>query len=400
MADVAQLLQENFKNLNEQQRADAFYNLFGSDAVRAASILYKEGAKGINEMYKQMSDVTALEVARKKMDNAAGSVEQLKGAFETLQIKALRPTLPYIKKLANAIGDFVEKNTPAITKGVQDGVDAANSYLHTHFIDNPDFQKLDKQGKIKFIFDDLGNSFTKWFDESGRTHLQTAATEITATLTKAIGDNSQGITEAALKIGTSIATGIVNGYKQFMADYPLEAGIIAGLMTPGTPLVKAAVAIGTTSTAVQNNVTKNLEGDGIMRTPEEQQALIDNAGEWFDKNVLPIFGIHRYDENGVKKYAKSGFINRPHLGMVGEAGPEAIIPLNGSARAKSIWQTTGKALGMNTGGGGGIVINAPFAPVIHGAGAEIIPLLQQEEKNFQQLLQNEIDRQRRVSFNG
>jgi hypothetical protein len=38
MADVATLLQNKFKNLNDQQRADAFYNLFGSDAVRAASI--------------------------------------------------------------------------------------------------------------------------------------------------------------------------------------------------------------------------------------------------------------------------------------------------------------------------------------------------------------------------
>jgi hypothetical protein len=90
--------------------------------------------------------------------------------------------------------------------------------------------------------------------------------EITATLTKAIGDNAPEITAAALKVGTSIATGVISGYKEFMAKNPVEAGIIAGILTPGTPLVKAAVAVATTSTAVQNNATKNLEDAGIMRT--------------------------------------------------------------------------------------------------------------------------------------
>ena len=30
----------------------------------------------------------------------------------------------------------------------------------------------------------------------------------------------------------------------------------------------------------------------------------------------------------VPRHAKGGIVTRPHLGIVGEAGPEAIIPLN------------------------------------------------------------------------
>ena len=30
----------------------------------------------------------------------------------------------------------------------------------------------------------------------------------------------------------------------------------------------------------------------------------------------------------IPKYAEGGIVNKPHIGMVGEAGPEAIIPLS------------------------------------------------------------------------
>ncbi|MBU5680073.1 phage tail tape measure protein [Blautia sp. MSJ-9] len=44
-------------------------------------------------------------------------------------------------------------------------------------------------------------------------------------------------------------------------------------------------------------------------------------------------------------HADGGIFDEPHLGMVAEAGPEAIIPLNGSENAYSLWQEAGKRLG-------------------------------------------------------
>ena len=38
-------------------------------------------------------------------------------------------------------------------------------------------------------------------------------------------------------------------------------------------------------------------------------------------------------------------MTRPHIGMVAEDGPEAIIPLDGSERAKSLWERAGELLG-------------------------------------------------------
>lgn len=46
-------------------------------------------------------------------------------------------------------------------------------------------------------------------------------------------------------------------------------------------------------------------------------------------------------------YADGGIINTPTLGVIGEAGPEAIIPLSGDrARSLSLYEETGRALGL------------------------------------------------------
>ena len=50
----------------------------------------------------------------------------------------------------------------------------------------------------------------------------------------------------------------------------------------------------------------------------------------------------------VKQHAAGGIINEAHIGMIGEAGPEAIIPLSGTNKHRgiSLWQQAGEMLGM------------------------------------------------------
>ena len=50
-----------------------------------------------------------------------------------------------------------------------------------------------------------------------------------------------------------------------------------------------------------------------------------------------------------QKHATGGILTRPHLGLVAEEGPEAIIPLSPSKRHRGLelWQQTGAMLGMN-----------------------------------------------------
>ncbi len=59
---------------------------------------------------------------------------------------------------------------------------------------------------------------------------------------------------------------------------------------------------------------------------------------------------------GVQAHAAGGILSTPHMGLVAEDGPEAIIPLSGKRRARSIdiWQRAGQALGVRTYARGGM----------------------------------------------
>lgn len=52
---------------------------------------------------------------------------------------------------------------------------------------------------------------------------------------------------------------------------------------------------------------------------------------------------------GITKHANGGIVTRTHVGMVGEAGPESIIPLSSARRSRglALWQETGERLGVN-----------------------------------------------------
>jgi TP901 family phage tail tape measure protein len=107
-AEIAEVLQDRLKNLSEEQRNQALKTMFGTDAIRAANIAFKEGAEGVRQMAQEMSKTTAAEVARQRMDNLKGTMEQLRGAFETAQIEMGTMFLPVLRSLANGVQNVVD----------------------------------------------------------------------------------------------------------------------------------------------------------------------------------------------------------------------------------------------------------------------------------------------------
>lgn len=119
MAQVAGILQKSLKGMTNEQRQATLQTMFGSDAVRAGNIMFKEGAEGVKKMQKEMANVTALEVAKEKMNNASGAIEQMSGAFETMQIVIGTAALPAIKDIALWMADLLEKMQQS---SVMDGI--------------------------------------------------------------------------------------------------------------------------------------------------------------------------------------------------------------------------------------------------------------------------------------
>ncbi len=70
-----------------------------------------------------------------------------------------------------------------------------------------------------------------------------------------------------------------------------------------------------------------------------------------------ISGFFSRRKKRKKKYADGGFISSPHMGLVGEAGPEMIIPLSRqrSQRGRALWEQAGSLLGVRPYADGGAV---------------------------------------------
>lgn len=228
LAGIADVLQKTLGKMSSQDRTATLLDIFSTDGVKAATTLYKAGAKGVKEFYRQMSNVTALQVAKEKMNNAAGSVEQFQGAIETLQISALLPTMPIIAKLANAASEFVTKYTPQITAAVERAVNTAKKYLKSHFIDNPAFNRLpDTQSKIAFIFDDVMATFNKWWDNGGSAAFEGTGRKIGDTIGKAL-KASGPLLQAATKVGVDIGAAVVTGVLKEIGNNPVASSLLLG----------------------------------------------------------------------------------------------------------------------------------------------------------------------------
>lgn len=108
-AEISQLLQDKLGGLTKQEQQMALKTMFGTDAVRAATIAMNEGSEGANSMQEAISKVTAADVAKEKLNNLRGAVEGLSGSFETFQIKVGTAVLPLLTTLVKAVDKFVDK---------------------------------------------------------------------------------------------------------------------------------------------------------------------------------------------------------------------------------------------------------------------------------------------------
>lgn len=89
MSKFAGVLQQALAGMSQQQRQATLSTIFGTDAIRSASIIYQQGERGIQGWIDATNDQGfAAETAQRKLDNLMGDVEELTGSLETLAIES------------------------------------------------------------------------------------------------------------------------------------------------------------------------------------------------------------------------------------------------------------------------------------------------------------------------
>jgi TP901 family phage tail tape measure protein len=115
LAGISEELKAGMAGLTDQQRAHALSTIFGNEAMTAATVLYGEGAAGINKWLSEIQNgATAAQVGAMRNDNLKGSIEALKSSFETAQIVLGTAFLPALKQLADLATGAVNASIPLI----------------------------------------------------------------------------------------------------------------------------------------------------------------------------------------------------------------------------------------------------------------------------------------------
>lgn len=115
---VAGQLQSRMKGLTQEQRNQAMTQIFGSDAVRAASILYKDGAAGVEKWATGVTKAGAAQAtAAANIDNLAGDLKKMTAAwqntFATMGESSQSPLRGIVQDLTNLAG-VVERNQTTV----------------------------------------------------------------------------------------------------------------------------------------------------------------------------------------------------------------------------------------------------------------------------------------------
>ncbi len=109
MADVLGDLRAKLKGLTEQQRNQALKDIFGTDGIRAATILYEAGneaiQKNIDSMGKQGE---AARVAKERMDTFQGAMKQLNASWEAFKVTVGEKALPVMTDLVRGLKGGVD----------------------------------------------------------------------------------------------------------------------------------------------------------------------------------------------------------------------------------------------------------------------------------------------------
>lgn len=113
MAEIAGILQTKLSGLTDAQRTVALQTMFGTDAIRAANILYSLGSTGVEKWTTNVSKSgEAARMVKDKLSGAAGMIQKLTAVWDTLKVafgdKLMDRLIPVFDALGKRIATMAE----------------------------------------------------------------------------------------------------------------------------------------------------------------------------------------------------------------------------------------------------------------------------------------------------
>lgn len=108
LPDLVQQFSTALGKLTEEQRGKVLSEVFGSDAIRAATIVLSAGTDAYTAMNKAVTEQgAASKLAESQMKGLSGAIEGVNSAIETLAIRAATPLLEPLTRAVAAFGEII-----------------------------------------------------------------------------------------------------------------------------------------------------------------------------------------------------------------------------------------------------------------------------------------------------
>lgn len=121
-SDMAEELQNKLGGLSPAARDAALQTIFGSDAMRAATVMMNSGSEGLATYIKATNDQEAAQrLANSQMGEGQKAIEEMKGSLETAAITIGSKLAPVITQIVEFITDLVNKFSE-LPSGVQNSI--------------------------------------------------------------------------------------------------------------------------------------------------------------------------------------------------------------------------------------------------------------------------------------
>lgn len=261
MTELADRMQTSFGKLSEEQRNQAITTIFGADASRSASLLYREGGEMVEEWTDKVNESGyAARVARERLDNLSGDAKKLGASWERMLIQ---------------MGESADAPLRALTQGITAVIDG--------------FAELSPeiQGVVMAL--------------TGGTGLGILGVLAMSQVLTAVGNLKVGLVETGL-VGEAAGRRIATGLKvATIAAGVLGTALLAGLAVWASEAAKAkalAEELGATLDGMGGTTDRTLQS--INEAFSEQFSWLGRVSAGYDSaaDAADSFGVNSDDVRG------------------------------------------------------------------------------------------------------
>lgn len=422
------------RKLPEHKRAAVLADLFGKESIGAISPLLTN-LEALEENFKKVADAAQYAGSMEKefeerSKTTQNSLQLLRNRATELGITVGSILLPHINDLVQSLSRVVERVStfaekhPALARGLTIGAAAAFG-LGAAFI------------ALGYVVSSIISPIVGFYTWARKIELTSklasiptkawAAAQWLLNAAMRAGQGLLSVGRLALYHAKSLAVAVATkawAAAQWLLNVALSANPIGLVVIAVAGLAAGLLILYHRSEKVRTAVDafwKGLKSGAVAAINfviNKINALIDKINIFIDllnkikiPDWVPIIGgkglsipkIERISRistgEKIPGHAEGGIFSRPHLALVAEAGPEAVIPLDGSPRSLGLLARAGELLGVRPVGGA----NITYAPVynIYGGSnveAQVRRAAKAAEDDFAARFRAYVRQERRLSY--